>query len=266
MKKHILKIAGVLLLAISLTACGQGSAPAPTPTEAAAPPTSTPAKNQNLPRLCKNEYFPVKANAEYHYSSTGSPSGSYSFTRRIGKVTADSFVIVTSLRKSNITQTWSCKPEGLIPTQLGITDAASAIALRNYTDLTASNIVGYFLPPSLTPGATWTYSMDIQGTQAAPSAGSSPASMTGRVTITYTVGNKESVTVPAGTFDAFAIEVNTVIDFTTTSGNADATDINSAYTAWYASGVGWIKSAGYGSLGKQKYVETIVLDSYELSK
>ena len=85
--------------------------------------------------------------------------------------------------------------------------------------------------------------------------------MTGRVAVTYIAGNKESLTVPAGAFETIAIAANTVIDFNVAAAKLS---INSAYTVWYAPGVGWVKSSGNGKLGGQDYFETIVLESYNI--
>ncbi len=259
MKKELLKIASTLLLVISLTACGQG-------TETAVPSTSPvpgsgPIAQPGDP--CANEYFPVKNNATYTYSSTGSPSGPYSFTRTLTNVRADGFSLSTKYKNQDILQEWQCKPEGLAPTQLGATDATSMLAFDKFTNLTAANITGIIMPPAITPGAEWNYALDIQGTEKVQ--GGTPATMTGRVSINYIAGNKESVTVPAGTFEAIAIEVNTVIDFNVVTGaNTIKLSVDSTYTVWYAPGVGWVKASGYGKLGGQDYVETIVLDSYSI--
>jgi hypothetical protein len=260
MKKELLKTAGILLLVVFLAACGQGGEPTALPATAAPGVVVIPTAQPGDP--CANEYFPVKNNAAYNYSSTGGPSGPYTFTRTITNVRADGFTFNTKLKKQEIAQEWTCKPEGLAPTQLGATDATSILAFEKFTNLTASNITGVVMPPTITPGAEWNYALDIQGVENGKDA--APATMTGRVAIGYLAGNRESITVPAGTFDAVAIEVNTVIDFNIVSSNTINLSVDSTYTLWYAPGVGWVKANGYGNLGGQDYVETIVLESYTI--
>jgi hypothetical protein len=257
MKKELIKTASIIFLVVSLTACGKGPEPTAPPVDPGVViiPTAQPGDP------CANEYIPVKNNTIYNYSSTGSPSGSYSFTRTITNVRADGFTVDTKFKNQDLPQEWSCKPEGLVPTQLGATDATSILAFEKFTNLTAANITGFVMPPAVTPGAEWNYALDIQGTEKVQEG--NPATMTGRVAINYVAGNKESVTVPAGTFDAIAIEVSTVIDFNVVSGsNTVKLSLDSTYTVWYAPGVGWVKSNGYGKLSGQDYVETIVLESY----
>lgn len=262
MKTHPLKAAGLLLLVFSLSACSLGAAtPAAVPTEAgAAPLVPLPTVKPSEP--CANEYFPVKQGATYAYSSTGSPSGPYTFSRAVTNVRADGFTLTTQVKGIEIVQEWACKPEGLTAAQMSGTDATSILAFEKFAELTSSNVSGVILPPVIAPGAEWAYALDIQGVERKEI---SPATMTGRVAVTFLAGNKESVTVPAGTFEALAIEVNTVIDFNVASAsNVVQLTLDSTYTLWYAPGVGWIKSNGYGKLGGQEYFETIVLTSYSI--
>lgn len=262
--KNVFRVtASAILLITLLTACG----PKVTPTAAPVAPGETPAVA--LPTAqpgdpCANEYFPVKNNATFTYSSTGSPSGPYTFTDTITNVRADGYTLSAQLKKQPFTQEWSCTPSGLVALQLGAKDATSILAFEKFTDLKASNVSGVVLPPSITPGAEWAYALDIAGLEKVQ-AGETPATMTGRVSVTYLAGNKETVTVPAGTFEAIAIEVSTVIDFNVvTPSNTVKLSVDSTYIVWYAPGVGWVKASGNGKLGGQEYVETIVLESYSI--
>ncbi|GEM_PF-698145 len=256
----------LLILHLIVTACS----PRPTPPPAVAPtdPPETPQATTPLPTSssnpCLNELLPLKENAAYRYTSSDSPSGSYAFTRRITNVRADGFTIVTEVGGKTIPQDWVCHSEGLTPQQLSVVDMLGLLAFRRFANITLSNISGYALPATLTPNAEWSYAADIQGVEIKPD-GTQGGTMTGRLSVTYLAGNRASVTVPAGTFEAVAIEVNTVIDFViTTSTNVADLTADSTYTVWYAPGIGWIKSNGYGQLGGQKYLETIVLESYNI--
>jgi hypothetical protein len=90
--------------------------------------------------------------------------------------------------------------------------------------------------------------------------------MTGHISMIFKAGKAESVTVPAGVFDAIAVEVKIVSEFKilSASGQAKKISAHNAYTVWYAPGVGWIKSNGSGNLNGQEYFETIVLESYKV--
>jgi hypothetical protein len=262
MKKVLHKIASAILLVTTLTGCSLGGGtPTQAPvasgaTQAVVLPTAQPSD------LCANEFFPVKNNATYTYSSSGGPSGSYSFTRTVANVRADGFTLASKYKNLELTQEWLCQPEGLVSTQLGAADATSLLAFEKFSDLQGTNVSGVILPSSITPGAEWTYAIDIQGSETVKST---PANMTGHVAVSYIAGNKESITVPAGTFEAIAIDASTRITFNiVTQSNTDKISIDSTYTIWYAPGVGWIKSSGNGKFGGQAYFETIVLESYTI--
>lgn len=259
MSRKSLGITIIFLLVIFLTACGNPAEPTQLPVDSGG--VVIPQAKPGDP--CKNEYFPLKEKAKYTYSSTGSTSGPYRFVKSIRNIKTDEFAIRTKLKGRNIIQKWSCKPEGLVPSQLGINDVTSILAFEKFTDLTATNITGFVLPPVISSGAEWNYALDIQGKETVTEA--TPGAMTGHVAMNYIAGKEESVTVPAGTFDAIAIEVRTVIHFKVVTGdNLDKLSVASTYTVWYAPGIGWVKSSGYGKVGGQDYVETIVLESYTI--
>jgi hypothetical protein len=262
MKNGLLKIASAILLVTALTACGLGAGtPTAVPVDPATPQVVLPTAQASDP--CRNEYFPIKNNATYTYSSTGSPSGPYTFTRTITNVLATGFTIASKVKDLAPTQKWLCKPKGLTAIQLGTNDAPSMLALEKFTELRSSNISGVMLPPNIMPGTKWNYALDLQGNEKLQDG--STANMTGHVTINYLAGDKESITVPAGTFEAIAIEARTVIEFNVvTQSNTVKLSIESTYNIWYAPGVGWVKSSGNGKLGGQEYFETIVLESYNI--
>jgi len=264
MKSALLKMASTLLLVVSLTACGSDPTPITVPAgESTANPIAAAPTAQVDP--CGNPYYPVKNKASYTYTSSGSPAGTYTFRNVINNARAEGFTLTTKNGKQTLSQNWECRPEGILASELGLTDAASSLALEQFTDLTASNITGLSLPANLTPGMEWNHALDLQGTEKVKE-GQPAGSMTGHIAITFKAGNTENITVPAGVFDAIAIEVKTVSEFKVLSPSGETKKINvhSTYTIWYAPGVGWIKSNGNGNLNGQEYFETIVLDAYKI--
>jgi hypothetical protein len=264
MKKALIRMAGVLLLAVSLTACGSGSNPTalpvdqPTPVVEAAAPTPQ-------PDPCGNPYFPVRNRVNHEYSSSGSPAGVYTFRNVISNAKPEGFTLTTKFNRISHTINWECRPEGIVAMGFGLTDAASSLAIGQFTNFTASNITGVSMPSNLAPGLEWTYALDLQGTELVK-PGEPAGNMTGHVSMTFKAGNIENITVPAGVFDAIAIEVKTVSEFklTRASGQTQKITSHTTYTIWYAPGVGWIKSNGSGNLNGQEYFETIVLESYKI--
>ncbi len=265
MKNAIRTITLAVALALGLAACGLGGG-TPTPPPAATNPGAGP--TVVLPTAipsdpCVNAYYPVKLNATWFYNSSGSPSGPYQLLDTITEVRPDGFTLTSQFRDKPTIQPWACRSEGLAATQMAINNATSVLAFEKFNSLAATNVSGVNIPVTIAPGMEWSYAFDVSGVENKPDG--SGGAMTGRVASTYSAGNKESVTVPAGTFEAIPIEVNTVIDFTvaTQSGTVKLS-INSTYTYWFAAGVGWVKATGSGRLGGQEYFETILLNSYTI--
>lgn len=264
MKNYMIKSLGVLLLAIALAACGSSPTPTAPPVDLPAP-VVTAAVPTAQPNLCNNIYYPVKNKAVYKYTSTGSSAGAYSFQNVISRSTRKGFTVTSRFKKAVNRLRWECKPEGLAAMGIGLTDMASSMALRQFTNFTASNVTGVSLPANLAPGMEWAYAFDLQGTERVK-PGEPAGNIAGRISMNYKAGNIGNVTVPAGSFDALAIEVKTSTEFQIVRANGQNQQIVSfaTYTIWYAPGVGWIKSNGSGNLNSQKYFETIVLDSYTI--
>lgn len=269
MKNGYSQIAGAMLaLAFILAACGTKSAPATVPpvvTEPTQPIEIAQPTSERVPDACGNPYYPVKNKASYAYTSSDSPAGAYSFRSVISDASAAGFTINTKFRKLSPVQTWVCKPEGLVANGPGFTDVSSFLAFERFASITVTNVAGVTMPANLAPGMEWTYAADLQGTEKA-AEGQPAGTMTGHTDITYKALQVENVVVPAGAFDAIAIEIHTVSKFNivSPSGETQKISIDSVYTHWYAQGIGWIKSNGTGSLNGQEFYETIVLDSYKV--
>ena len=75
----------------------------------------------------------------------------------------------------------------------------------------------------------------------------------------------ESVTVPAGTFDAMKIHIDTAININGLfNGISFPVTVSSPYDYWFVQGVGWVKASGTGKVGDQSFNETIELQSFNI--
>jgi hypothetical protein len=108
------------------------------------------------------------------------------------------------------------------------------------------------------PGDTWSQTIRIEGTMTIAEGTSADA--TNEASLHCTAEGTESVTVPAGTFDAMKVvcQVQMSITVTTAGLSIPPTTVNSTSTAWYAPNVGWIKSEDTSDFGSS----TIELQSY----
>lgn len=266
MKNAFKAIAIAVILTLALTACGGGGAVAPTPTVSVPLPNNPTVPPENLAPtiatsdLCTNMYYPVKVNSTWVYSSTGAPTGAYEYGEVISEVRPDGFTVAAAVKRVPRPQVWSCRPEGMVATSMIGNNVASILAVRRFSDTVLSNITGVTLPVSITPGMTWTYEADFTATEQEFGVVSPVA---GHVKLTYTAGNTESVTVPAGTYDTIAITVVSETAYTSQTPNGpEQIKLNSTYTYWYALNIGWVKATGSGKLGGAEYFETIELMNY----
>ena len=112
-------------------------------------------------------------------------------------------------------------------------------------DFQTTALEGVTMPASLNPGDSWSQSLTLEGTQ---TVNSETLPVSNHVTQACTAVGVESVTVPAGTFDAMRVDcqvnMNITIDI---SGSPFTTPITLNNTNWYALKVGLVKTVSTGS-------------------
>ncbi len=211
---------------------------------------------------CANPLYPVVKGASWTYAVTGAPTGPLSYTDTVTDVRADGFTVSSQFDKLTRTQEWACKPEGLLALELGGGPAGAVSTSQVDVQLTTSNVQGVTLPARVSTGNKWAYSLDFQGTT---QVGGITAQETGKAAIDLNAIGTESITVPAGTFEATKIEVDSTLNFQIEmQGTATPVIFTGKSTVWYAPGVGMIKSVDKGELGGTTYTTTTELQSYSI--
>jgi hypothetical protein len=211
---------------------------------------------------CTNGLYPVVKGATWTYASTGGPAGSFTYTDTITDVGPDRFTLTSQFNQLTRTQEWACKPEGLTALQLGGSAAGVVTASDVSVQLTTANVQGITIPAHVAAGDRWPYSLDFEGT--AEVAGAS-AEEKGSASFQFTAAGMEPVTVPAGTFDAMKIEIESTFDIQITlQGFSAPTTITGHSTVWYAPGVGMIKSMDVGQANGNTFTATTELQSYTI--
>lgn len=270
---------GVLLILIFFAACSPPSgidtptlAPQIIETQAlpanatatAAEPSATPEGNPPVGgvSLCTNLYYPVREGATWTYKSTGSPAGEYSFTDTVTSVRADGFTLSTQIGSLTRTQVWTCSSEGLAALQLGGAPAAMLSAQNIQLDLDVTHASGVTFPSQINAGDQWQQMLDVEGSVR---VANEEGTATGTAQMDFNTAGNESVTVPAGTFEALKIEVNTTLDVDVSyEGLTLPVTFSGAHTNWFVQGVGWVKSTGTGSVLGSLFDETTELQSYNV--
>ena len=252
----------ISLLPVTLTACGAGNSSNP---NIALPilQTSDPNMSHSSSELCDNVLYPTAQGAAWVYTSAGGPSGTFNYTNSITKVRANDFTLTSQFADITRTQEWTCRPDGLKALQLGGGSAAGVSIQEMTTDLTASDVTGISLPKNITSGMQWQYSLTLQGTVAM--LGDSKAPSKGAYSVSMKELGRETVTVPAGTFEAIKIQSNSDVDITATfEGLEVPIKFNGTTITWYAPGVGYVKSMENGDFGGTAFSATTKLQTYSI--
>jgi hypothetical protein len=265
-QKRIYTWISVSLITIFLAACSPPPAiststqqidTVPVPT--ATPEASTPVVPQGL---CTNLYYPVRQGATWTYKSTGGPAGEYSFTDTITSVRLDGFTLSTQIGQLTRLQEWTCTAEGLSALQLGGAPAAMLNSQNINLNLDINNATGVAFPSQISPGSQWQHNMDVTGDV---TAFNEEAEASGTVQMTFNAVGNESVTVPAGTFEALKVEVDVSLNVNATyEGITLPVSFTGDYTYWFAPNVGWVKASGTGSVLGNSFTDTTELQSYSI--
>lgn len=263
-QKKIKTVFSLLLTIMFLAAC---SSPINTPTAVPqATQTESPQANASEPAasagLCTNAYYPVRQGATWNYKSTGSPAGEYSFTDTIISVRDDGFILSTQTSNVIRTQEWTCDTKGLIANQFGGAPAALLSAQNVRLDVTSSSASGVTFPSQINPGDKWQHNLYLEGSMTV--LGQQGAAK-GNAQSNFTAVGMESMTVPAGTFDAMKIQVDTTINMNVSyKGLSVPVTFTASYTYWFVQGVGWVRASGTGSAAGTSFSETLELQSYSI--
>ncbi len=211
---------------------------------------------------CSNAYLPVVQGATWSYDVTGGPNGTTSYTDTISAVSGDSFTLTTTLEDLTRTQRWSCGADGLVALDFGGASATLAVAnLQTEFDTTEST--GVTLPANVSPGDTWSQTFTLEGTQTI--TGDQTVQAEGKVKYELTAAGMESVTVPAGTFEALRVDGTTSMDLTVQmSGFTVPMTITGTIVRWYAPDVGYIQSVEQSNVFDTEVEVTTELASYDI--
>jgi hypothetical protein len=258
----------VLALAFLLAACG-GANPTQQPESGPGGGESNGQEQATVApteasHLCAHPYYPgASVGATWTYQVTGDQVQSFTFTDTITDVRADGFTLSSAFDDLNRTQEWSCSSAGLAALQFGGGAAANLSGNNIQANFTTTNASGITLPADLAAGSTWTQSLDIEGDMTVE--GGISASAAGTVDYDAEAIGMETISVPAGTFEAMKIEFDLTFNINASvSGLTIPVTINGTTTSWYAPGVGWVRSVDNSDFMGQAISTTIELTSYNV--
>jgi hypothetical protein len=231
--------------------------------------TSTDPANQEateitvIEGLCDNPLYPVKQNATWTYFNTGAPSGDFTYTDTITEVRADGFTLTTTFDELTRTQAWACETGGLKALEYSGGPTANISTQNADMSFNTLQVSGVSFPKELVPGMQWLYNLTLEGTTTMPDGQQTKSS--GTFTVTMQEMGNETVTVPAGTFEATKIQANTTLDIVGEfQGVQVPITIIGLTTTWFAPGIGQVKSISDTDFGGVPFTVTTELQSYSI--
>lgn len=250
---QILSLAcGSLLLAM-LACAVPGTQEAPAADDQSAPGQESPAEDsaavegpQSDPAgACDNPLLPVKVGAEWTFNMTSS-EGNHTFTRSILSVDAAGFSEQDVYSSGTIrTSQWECDHGNLISLNPGGGSSGTISTGGETMEYVTTAQSGVTLPAVVRTGDSWSQSISLEGNNTISGLSTHE---TNDYTSNCTAGATESVSVPAGTFEAAVVTCDFTMFITVVVGGAPTSlEMNGVTTSWFAPGVGWVKSVSSGN-------------------
>jgi hypothetical protein len=226
-----------------------GPSPTPAPAATPAPPEPAPAAGP-----CQNPYYPVVAGASWTYQMSG-PGGD-TFTRSIVNVRENGFDD-QDVFSAGVTRrgSWECREGNLI--SLTPASGPSVAAAGMQMNATVESNTGITFPADPRPGMEWRQNLVLVGRFEREGTSMEARSV---MDLSCKAVGMERVSVPAGEFEALRVDCTTQLDISISVPLAMNLSTTVTGSAWYAPGVGWVKSRDSGEMG----VTEVVLLSYTI--
>ena len=264
MRKKYLLSASLLLASLALVGagCGQNAAVSPSAPagQQAAPvtrqPVAAPAPaavpSTTTADVCGNPYYPFKPGLAITYGVTPSPAANSDYTIRVVSVTGATAAIRAEMAAGVTADMEADCANGTVAMKGTFDLGAAAKGMTVKTTLVSSS--GTFMPADVAAGSTWS---NTQTVKMETSGGTGEVAAMGPITSTTTEQSKavgqESVTVPAGTFDALKVEVTRTITSELAGPPPGVTlppgmklptppPTTSTSTEWWVKGIGLVKT------------------------
>jgi hypothetical protein len=121
---------------------------------------------------------------------------------------------------------------------------------------------GVTFPSQMKAGDQWQQQVDVEGDV---SMGNDGGKAAGTAQMNFNALGTESVTVPAGSFEAMKVKVDTTLNVDVAYGALSMpVTFSGTYNYWFVQGLGWVKASGTGSLFGASFSETTELQSYQV--
>jgi hypothetical protein len=188
---------------------------------------------------CDHPYLPLRTGATWTYSGSDGQL-TWSISSAGGSPEAGSATMEMAMPSVNMTVHWNCSSAGIVSYDF------ASIRAAEIGDVATMDIVdnsGTWLPPAerLTPGSSWgneyTIVMNVPDV-------AEIGNMSTVISETWSVGGEETVSVPAGTFEAIRIDGTANMTVSTPMGEVPSITMSMSY--WFARDVGIVRFTNAG--------------------
>jgi hypothetical protein len=185
---------------------------------------------------CDSPVMPVIEGASWTYRDA---DASVSYTQRISNVTPTGFTMTQLIDGEEYAVSWACTPDGLLATEFSVPVEGFA-----FETLEASGVT---FPNRLSVGDSWDSTFTIAGSMAQEGM---QMSFSGQSVSTQTVVRRESVTVPAGTWDALVLDgpFTMTMSASVMGMTMPIPPMEGSSTVWLVEGVGMVRTESAGSV------------------
>jgi hypothetical protein len=191
---------------------------------------------------CDHPYFPLRTGSSWTYAM---PDGTMTWSVGGASGSNDSAEATMEVALSDVSMAvhWSCSSAGIVSYDFGNLSVAS---LGEVASMEVVDSSGAWLPAPdlLVPGYSWpnSYTLVMHVSQEGFAA-----DLTMTVSETSTATGIETITVPAGTFEALRVDGTESVSMSGFMGEAVNMTVDTTY--WYAKGVGVVRYSSSGSEG-----------------
>ena len=189
---------------------------------------------------CDHPYLPLRSGASWSYDSSEGGM-TWNVTSAGGSAESASAAMAFSMAEVTFTVNWTCSSGGITSYDFG---NITSSAFGEIVTLDIVNSSGSWLPPaeSLVPGYSWSnaYTMVVSSSFEGASV-----ELTTSTSESWSVGGMETISVPAGTFDALRIDGTSTVEMSGFMG-ITVPPSTTSQTFWFAEGVGIVRYASSG--------------------
>jgi hypothetical protein len=260
LKKPVLIGSMLILSVLVLTQCNfpgrkSHATPTATPTTPVLSSLNTPIPPPTPtlePTLCDNPYQPSRMGDAWVYTGNNADLGTYDHTQMIKSATSTAFTAENTLANVTYDVEYTCTEAGLVANNpveqyLGalLNTPGSQISVK------LNSVNGISLPKTINPGDQWQQQAQVDATLNTTNA-------SGFIVFDYTAVGLESITVPAGTYQAMRVNLNVTIQVTPLRIQAGTYEM----TMWMAPDVGIVKTTGTSHVPGIDFSDTTELSAF----